>query len=138
MTPFSDTTPVNKGISTPSLVTTDPKDLTASVADLLNHLLSIAMSDLQNPQNPTPAVNPSLVPAFLLKRETWPVAHDKFNSDKKKYRHWITLLEYYIASNPALNPTDLDKIDAVIYSMNNDTSMNWRTNYIIDLYLQPI
>ena len=57
---------------------------------------------------------------------------DKFNGDKKKYRHWITLLEYYIASSPALYPTNLDKINVVIYSMNDGTAMNWQTNYIID------
>jgi len=132
VTPFSDTTSVNEGISTPSSVATDPEDLTASVADLSTHLLGIAMSEPQNPQNPTPPVNPTPVPAFMLKRESRPVALDKFNGDKKKYRHWITLLEYYIASNPALYPTDLDKINAVIYSMNDGTAMNWRTNYIID------
>jgi len=30
----------------------------------------------------------------MLKRESRPVALDKFNGDKKKYWHWITLLEY--------------------------------------------
>ena len=71
-------------------------------------------------------------PSLFMRREMKPVALEKFDGMRDNYPHWITLADYHFRTNEIHYPNDIDKINAIIYAMNEGEAKLWRTNYIVN------
>ena len=70
--------------------------------------------------------------SLFMRRETKPVVLEKFDGTRENYPHWIALADYYFCTNKIHYPNDIDKINAIIYAMNEGEAKLWRMNYIVN------